>query len=132
MIRQQVEARIAELEGLLSPLRAEYDQLQRVAATFAEDGPAADGAGPSFVDFSDRSRQAKVSSSAGAPRPSGGGSRAEQAVRLIEARPGITAAELAEEMGISRNYLYRVLPKLEQRGVVAKHERGYHQASAAH
>jgi hypothetical protein len=35
--------------------------------------------------------------------------RADQAVKLIKANPGMTAAEAAKKMRIKPNYLYRVL-----------------------
>lgn len=55
-----------------------------------------------------------------------GGTRAEQAVKLIQANPGRTASELAAEMNIKPNYLYRVLAELEQEGKVRKDGRAYH------
>ena len=38
-----------------------------------------------------------------------GGTRADQAVKLVKANPGITASEIAGRMKIKPNYLYRVL-----------------------
>jgi hypothetical protein len=57
--------------------------------------------------------------------------REKEAVAKIQERPGITAAELANAMGLSRNYLYRVLPRIDQ---VAKRGTGYYPAGdvAAH
>jgi predicted Rossmann fold nucleotide-binding protein DprA/Smf involved in DNA uptake len=57
-----------------------------------------------------------------------GGTRAEQAVKLIGANPGRTASELATEMKIKPNYLYRVLAELEEEGRVRKDGRAYHPA----
>lgn len=54
-----------------------------------------------------------------------GGSRAEQAVELIEAKPGITASDVAKAMKIKPNYLYRVLGDLEKEGRVKKDGRTY-------
>ncbi len=53
------------------------------------------------------------------------GTRADQAVRLIKANPGITAAEVAKKMRIKPNYLYRVLGDLEKEGRVKKSGRSY-------
>jgi hypothetical protein len=73
----------------------------------------------------------------GRPRASGGpaaprrrrrprdGTRADQAVKLIAANPGITAAEIAKQMKIKPNYLYRVLAGLEKEGRVRKDGRAY-------
>ena len=55
----------------------------------------------------------------------GGGTRADQAVRLIKANPGITAAEVAKKMKIKPNYLYRVLGDLQKEGRVKKSGRTY-------
>ncbi|HEX7059300.1 MAG TPA: winged helix-turn-helix transcriptional regulator [Solirubrobacterales bacterium] len=57
-----------------------------------------------------------------------GGTRADQAVKLIEANPGITASEIAKTMKIKPNYLYRVLGELEKEGRVKKKGRQYNAA----
>jgi DNA-binding IscR family transcriptional regulator len=44
----------------------------------------------------------------------------------VTGQPGITIPELAAKMGIKQNYLYRVLPGLEQEGKIAKQGRGWH------
>jgi CRP-like cAMP-binding protein len=53
------------------------------------------------------------------------GTRADQAVALVEGNPGITASEIAKQMKIKPNYLYRVLGELEQEGRVTKKGRQY-------
>jgi DNA invertase Pin-like site-specific DNA recombinase len=53
------------------------------------------------------------------------GTRADQAVRLIKANPGISAAEVAKKMRIKPNYLYRVLGDLQKEGRVKKSGRSY-------
>jgi hypothetical protein len=58
-----------------------------------------------------------------------GGTRADQAVKLVEATPGISAAEIAKELKIKPNYLYRVLAELEKEGRVRKDGRAYHPAA---
>ena len=54
--------------------------------------------------------------------------RADEAVKLVEANPGISASEVARKMNIKPNYLYRVLAELEQEGRVRKDGRAYHPA----
>jgi ribosomal protein S25 len=61
-----------------------------------------------------------------AGRRKGSGTRAAQALSFVSAQPGITIPELAARMGIKQNYLYRVLPSLEEEGKVAKQGRGWH------
>lgn len=57
-----------------------------------------------------------------------GGTRADQAVALVEKSPGISASEIANSMKIKPNYLYRVLGELEKEGRVKKQGRQYHPA----
>jgi len=59
-------------------------------------------------------------------RPRGSGTRAAQALSFVQGQPGITIPELAAKMGIKQNYLYRVLPGLEQEGKLEKKGRGWH------
>ncbi|HSS32544.1 MAG TPA: hypothetical protein VLL27_04620 [Solirubrobacterales bacterium] len=54
-----------------------------------------------------------------------GGTRADQAVSLIESQPGISASDVAKTMKIKPNYLYRVLGDLEKEGRVKKQGRQY-------
>jgi DNA invertase Pin-like site-specific DNA recombinase len=69
----------------------------------------------------------------GRPRGSGrgkrrrrGNTRADQAVKIVEANPGITASEIAKQMRIKPNYLYRVMGDLQKERKVRKRGRGYH------
>jgi len=69
----------------------------------------------------------------GRPRGSGGrkrrkrkgGTRAEQAVKIITENPGITPSQIAERMGIQPNYMYRVMNELQKDRLVKKRGRGY-------
>lgn len=54
-----------------------------------------------------------------------GGTRADQAVKLVEGSPGISASEIAKTMKIKPNYLYRVLGDMEKEGRVKKKGRQY-------
>ena len=65
-----------------------------------------------------------------AGRPKGSGTRAAEALSLVQGQPGITIPELAGKMGINQNYLYRVLPGLQKEGKVRKDGRGW-QATAS-
>ena len=59
-------------------------------------------------------------------RRKGSGTRAAQTLSFVQGQPGITIPELAAKMGIKQNYLYRVLPGLEQDGKLEKKGRGWH------
>jgi DNA-binding IclR family transcriptional regulator len=63
-------------------------------------------------------------------RPKGSGKRATQALSLVRGQPGITIPELAVKMGIKHNYLYRVMPGLEQEGKLEKKGRGWYAKAA--
>ena len=63
---------------------------------------------------------------AGAPRRRRRkGTRADQAVALVEGSPGISASDIAKTMKIKPNYLYRVLGDMEKEGRVKKKGRQY-------
>ncbi len=64
-----------------------------------------------------------------AGRRKGSGTRAAEAFAFVQGQPGITIPELAAKMGIKQNYLYRVLPGLQQEGKVSKTGRGWHPKS---
>jgi sugar-specific transcriptional regulator TrmB len=69
----------------------------------------------------------------GRPRGSGtrrrrgrrGGTRVDQAVKIVSENPGITPSEVAKQMRIKPNYVYRVMGDLQKEGRVRKSGRGY-------
>ena len=125
--REEIAARLRELE----PLVEEYRQLEAAAAGLAGLPGATRtvraprrGRAPARPG---RARKSTGAASAGRRgRPRGSGTRALQTLELVKARPGITIPEIATEMGIKQNYLYRVLPGLEKDGKVVKRDRGWH------
>ena len=46
-------------------------------------------------------------------------------MKLVQENPGITASEIARNMSIQPNYLYRVLGDLQKEGKVKKSGRSY-------
>jgi len=54
-----------------------------------------------------------------------GGTRAEHAMKAVQANPGITAGEIAKQLKIKPNYVYRVMADLTKDGKVTKKGRGY-------
>ena len=106
-----LKARIRELEGELS-------KLQRALSSLTDGRQGRRGPG--------RPRgSAATSRPAARPGRRRRRTRADQAVKLIKANPGITAAEVAKKMRIKPNYLYRVLGELENEGRVKKSGRSY-------
>jgi ParB/RepB/Spo0J family partition protein len=63
-------------------------------------------------------------------RGKGSAKRAAEVLALIQGQPGITIPEVAVQMGIKQNYLYRILPALAMEGKVAKHGRGWNPTDA--
>ncbi len=129
--KDEIGARIRELK----PLVAEYERLE--AAARALDGiPAAARQQPAPA-MRAAARPVPSSPSPGTPprarrgRPKGSGRRGAQALEMITAHPGITIPELAQEMGIKQNYLYRLLPTLAQDRRVRKDDRGWHPVQSA-
>ena len=130
---KDIEARRREL----APLVEEYRQLEEAAAALqGVDGSgsasraSSSGAGRSAAATPSRParRRRRASGSAGTGRrgrPRGSGKRAQQALDLVAGQPGITIPELAKAMKIQPNYLYRVLPGLEQDGKVKKKDKGW-------
>jgi predicted Rossmann fold nucleotide-binding protein DprA/Smf involved in DNA uptake len=55
----------------------------------------------------------------------GGATRANQALELVRGNPGITIPQIAKQMGIEPNYLYRVLPRLQQEGQIKRDGQGW-------
>ncbi len=117
--RKEIQARLKELR----PLVDEFHRLEAAerALSGVEAKPAAASPAPTR-----RRRSAGSSSNGRRGRPRGSGTRAAQALQLVEANPGITIPALAEAMGIKQNYLYRVMPGLAEEGKVTKSGRGWH------
>jgi hypothetical protein len=115
--KKEIDSRLRELR----PLVEEYRSLEQAAA--ALDGVSA------TPRRSTRTRApARGTAKRRRGRPRGSGTRGKQALKLVKAKPGITIAELAKEMGIKANYLYRVLPGLEKEKKVKRRGRGWHPA----
>jgi hypothetical protein len=132
--RSEIRARLKELK----PLVDEYQRLEAAAA--ALDGVPANAAGSTVASPVARRaraqsapRRAKSNGSGGGRRgrPKGTGTRGAEALALVRSKPGITIPEIAEQMGIKQNYLYRVLPGLADDGLVKKDGRGWHPKEAA-
>jgi ribosomal protein S25 len=104
-----LKKRISELEDELSKLQRGLSSL-----TGGQQGRRGPGR--------PRGSRAKASTKRRARR---GGTRADQAVKLVKANPGITASEMAKKMRIKPNYLYRVLGDLQKEGRIKKSGRSY-------
>ncbi len=57
-----------------------------------------------------------------------GGTRSDQALKLVAKRPGITGSQIAVRLKSDPNYVYRVMGGLVAEGKVKKDGRGYVEA----
>jgi sugar-specific transcriptional regulator TrmB len=73
-----------------------------------------------------RRRPGRPRGSGGARRRRRSGTRADQAVKIVTSNPGVSASEIAKQLKIKPNYLYRVMGDLQKEGRVRKRGRGYH------
>jgi hypothetical protein len=145
--RQEITNRLKELK----PLVDEYNRLEAAASALAGVGGSASSSsttvttrrrGPGRPKGSGtRKKAATATATTAAPkaarkpgrpakrragRRKGSGTRAAEARSFVQGQPGITIPELAAKMGIKQNYLYRVLPGLEQENRVEKKGRGWY------
>jgi sugar-specific transcriptional regulator TrmB len=128
--RREIDARLKELK----PLIEEYERLEAAAAALSGVSPSSASASPPRrrQPAAATSKRKSVAAGTGGRRGRPKGSkRADDALALVTAQPGITIAEIAERMGIKQNYLYRVLPSLASEGHVKKDGRGWRPAEPA-
>jgi|SRR4051812_1251922 hypothetical protein len=121
--RQLVERRLQDLD----------EERKRLERALAELGGKATRRGPGRPKGSGSRKGGATRSATGSSAPRRrrkrrGGTRADQAVQLIESQPGISASDVAKTMKIKPNYLYRVLGDLEKEGRVKKDGRQYYPA----
>jgi hypothetical protein len=122
--RDLVQKRLAELDE-------ERKRLERALAELGGKAARRAPGRPRGSKSSSSTSGATSTSAAGRPRKRRkrrGGTRADQAVSLIEGAPGISASDVAKQMKIKPNYLYRVLGDLEKEGRVKKDGRQYYPA----
>lgn len=122
--RRELDDRLRELR----PLVEEYERLTAAMAALAGVGTAtATTSRP--VGRRTKTKAAAKAQIVSPPRAgdrTAAGTRAYQALSLVERQPGITIPELAAAMGIKQSYLYRVMPTLEEGGRIKQRGRGWH------
>ena len=134
-MQNEIAKRIAALE----PAVAEHRRLQEAAAALA----GLNGAAVTALTAAPRrrgrppgsgkrasakapARKAAAASRGRGGRPKGSGTRSAEALALIHEQPGISIAQMAQKMGISKTYLYRVLPGLQKDGKIENQGRAWH------
>jgi hypothetical protein len=144
--RQQIEARLKELQ----PAHEEYLTLLKARDALASVKPADGRRGPGRPPGKRGPGRPPARRGPGRPRGSRTGTgrataangrrkrasgrgrrsntRADQALTLIKQNPGIKVPDIAKQMGIRQNYLYRVTAGLEKQRLVRRRDGGFHAA----
>ena len=125
-----VDSTVKDIDRRLSELKVEVSKLEaaRAALVGGRRGP---GRPANATDASGTATRRRTTRRAGRPRGRrGGNTRANQALALVQEKPGITIPQIAESLKIEPNYLYRVMPKLVEDGQVTREGQGWHPAAA--
>lgn len=130
--RNEITVRLNELR----PFVDEYWRLEAAAAALDGVARSSDSAAPKRSATpvhapTTKPARKRGASGRGRGRPKGSGKRGQEALALVTANPGITIAELATQMGIKNNYVYRLLPGLARDGLVVKDGHGWRPRTAA-
>jgi hypothetical protein len=115
---QFVDSTVKDIDARLRELRDEVKRLEAARSALTGRGPGR----PRGTGTATATRRRRPGRPRGRRR---GGTRAEQALKLVQSQPGITIPEIAKAINIEPNYLYRVLPKLQDNGQVKKDGNGW-------
>lgn len=121
-----VDSTVKEIDNRLAQLKEEVARLEAARGALLG-GPVGRAPGRPRGSTSSTRRTRRRPG-----RPSGrrgGVTRATQALELVKSRPGITIPQIAEELKIEPNYLYRVMPGLVSDGSVRRKGQGWHPAA---
>ncbi|MGC9219842.1 MAG: winged helix-turn-helix domain-containing protein [Solirubrobacteraceae bacterium] len=129
-----VDAAVQDLDNRLSELKEEERRLLAARTALVGDvSPrTAERTAAPAGSRTGRSTRATVGRRRGPGRPRGrrgGNTRSAQALELVRNNPGITIPEIAAAMKIEPNYLYRVMPKLIEDGLVRRDGQGWRSIS---
>jgi hypothetical protein len=122
-----VDTTVRDIDSRLRELKAEVAKLEAARAALIGGTRRRPGRPPATDGAAAKTRRAR----AGRPRGRrGGNTRSAQALELVRNRPGITIPQIAEELKIEPNYLYRVMPKLVSDGQVKRDGQGWFPTSS--
>ena len=125
-----VDSTVKDIDQRLSELKQEVAKLEaaRAALIGARRGPGRPRGSTARRTTATPARRAASRNGRRTRRSRGrrgGATRANQALELVRGNPGITIPEIAKQMGIEPNYLYRVLPRLQQEGSIKRDGQGW-------
>lgn len=131
-VEHRVLARLREL----APLVAEHQELVKIAQRLGLDVEAAGVAQPEpsrrrsstprANAGGQRGPAAKASTEGRAAPGDDGSVREQQLLGVVQARPGLTVAQVAEQLGVNATSLYPVVRKLTEERVLVKRGRMLH------
>jgi predicted Rossmann fold nucleotide-binding protein DprA/Smf involved in DNA uptake len=121
-----VDSTVKDIDARLSELKDEVSKLEaaRAALVGGRRGPGR----PRGSSTRARTTTRRSSNGRRTRRTRGrraGATRANEALELVRKTPGVTIPQIAKSMGIAPNYLYRVLPKLQQDGQIKRDGQGW-------
>jgi hypothetical protein len=126
-----VDSTVKDIDDRLRELKEEVTKLEAARAALAggRRGPGRPrGSAPASPAATTRKRAGRRP---GRPRGRRSGTRSAQALELVRSRPGIKIPEIAQELKIEPNYLYRVMPSLEKDGQITRDaDKGYRAAAS--
>jgi hypothetical protein len=128
-----VDSTVKEIDARIREVRTELERLEaaRAALVGGRRGPGRPRGSTSRTTRTARATRRTRSTSTTQRRTRrtrgrrGGATRANQALELVRNQPGITIPQIAKSMGIEPNYLYRVLPRLQQEGQIKRDGQGW-------
>lgn len=108
--RAEIDSRLKELK----PLYEEYLMLERAKEALAG------------VDVPPRTRRGGGGAAGGRRRRGRRGGTQDAVLAFLRQHPGASVREIADALGMKHpNYLYRVLPSLQEQGAVKKQGKGW-------
>lgn len=112
--KQAIDEARGLLEGRLRELDSERAKVERAIEALRDRAPR---------------RRSGAGETKTPRRPRSGGTRAEQALKVVKRQPGLRASEIAGKIGVAPNYVYRVMADLQKQGKVRKDGRVFHAAN---
>lgn len=130
-----VDSTVKDIDQRLSELKQEVAKLEaaRAALVGGRRGPGRPRGTTARQTATRRTRRTSSGNGRRTRRSRGrraGGTRANQALELVRQSPGVTIPQIAKQMGIEPNYLYRVLPRLQAEGQIKRDGQGWHPSSS--
>lgn len=111
------------IENRLREINDETKRLERAVASLK-----GERRGPGRPRRSKPKPSSSKNGSAVSTRRRRGGTRSDQALKLVAKNPGITGSQIATKLKSNPNYVYRVMSELVASGQVKKDGRGYVEA----